>query len=428
MEPTLSQTLITKRRTSTKGAPLMEQILYGKEVVGRRIKLCNTKAPQRTWEQAKVIDHDQNSGQHQLRFSDASVGWVGLTVLKFRWLGEPPQNAEPNPTFISSPKQEAAVGRRVRVWWPGMGKWYMGLVKSYDAPQDKHRIDYKDGDFGIVSLRHEAVMWLDDAGNSLGCSGPPAAAVAALPSAAVTAITNNQRSQTTSDCDSAHSKKASASAARNQQLSQELSAMASAMAYATAAVAAAAAASSGAAQQHSTISSAAAPTLMPLSICHHTAVRNVSNGEAPSNASCDTVSLPRPASRMVSLQAVTAHTTPPVSASSCLIGLPALSAPLVNGLRPRLGMSASAPISQAMQSTPQQQLYQQPQQQHTDRSSVDQPVGLVNVLTSTVVSELCELKGSYEELLPCRSEVLIAVQQGSVLAANSALQNSVSIR
>jgi len=49
----------------------------------------------------------------------------------------------------------------VKVFWPGMGKWYAGKVSAYDGRSSKHTILYKDGDVQKLVLRHEAVVWLD---------------------------------------------------------------------------------------------------------------------------------------------------------------------------------------------------------------------------------------------------------------------------
>lgn len=50
---------------------------------------------------------------------------------------------------------------QVKVFWPGMGKWYAGKVAAYDGRSNKHTILYKDGDVQKLMLRHEAVVWPD---------------------------------------------------------------------------------------------------------------------------------------------------------------------------------------------------------------------------------------------------------------------------
>lgn len=50
---------------------------------------------------------------------------------------------------------------QVKVFWPGMGKWYAGKVAAYDGRSAKHTILYKDGDVQRLTLRQEAVVWPD---------------------------------------------------------------------------------------------------------------------------------------------------------------------------------------------------------------------------------------------------------------------------
>ena len=60
-----------------------------------------------------------------------------------------------------------------------MGRYYQGLVKSYDAASDKHRVDYCDGDSVEHELRHEAVIWISAADAAAAVTTTPAAAVMA---------------------------------------------------------------------------------------------------------------------------------------------------------------------------------------------------------------------------------------------------------
>lgn len=50
---------------------------------------------------------------------------------------------------------------QVKVFWPGMGRWYAGKISSYDGRSGRHTIQYKDGDVQKVLLKHEAVLFLD---------------------------------------------------------------------------------------------------------------------------------------------------------------------------------------------------------------------------------------------------------------------------
>ena len=50
---------------------------------------------------------------------------------------------------------------QVKVFWPAMGRWYIGKVKTFDAKSGKHTVQFKDGDKREYIMRHEAVVWLD---------------------------------------------------------------------------------------------------------------------------------------------------------------------------------------------------------------------------------------------------------------------------
>lgn len=50
---------------------------------------------------------------------------------------------------------------QVKVFWPAMGRWYIGRVSAFDAKSGRHTVQFKDGDKRGYVLRHEAVAWLD---------------------------------------------------------------------------------------------------------------------------------------------------------------------------------------------------------------------------------------------------------------------------
>ncbi len=50
---------------------------------------------------------------------------------------------------------------QVKVFWPGMCKWYAGRVGAYDAQTGQHTILYRDGDVKQHALQHEALLWTD---------------------------------------------------------------------------------------------------------------------------------------------------------------------------------------------------------------------------------------------------------------------------
>ena len=55
------------------------------------------------------------------------------------------------------------VNMRIRVLWPSMQKWYLGTIVSFNAATKHHAVHFKDGDQAEYDLRHEAVVWLNQA-------------------------------------------------------------------------------------------------------------------------------------------------------------------------------------------------------------------------------------------------------------------------
>ena len=54
---------------------------------------------------------------------------------------------------------ESVVGKRLRVRW-AKGKYYTGVVDSYDESIGKHRIKYDDGDVRDYILERKTVEWI----------------------------------------------------------------------------------------------------------------------------------------------------------------------------------------------------------------------------------------------------------------------------
>jgi hypothetical protein len=157
--------------------------LYAGEVVGRRCAILRCARASRAswWDRAKVQDWDGAKRQHKLLYlSDGrSEEWLSLGDVKFKWEGPPPAGAGPNPTHRPELDRAAAVGRRLRLYWPAMQRWYVGQVKGYDAKTDKHTVRYKDGDAQQLCLRHEPVLWLEDDGSGGGGGGSGSGGAAA---------------------------------------------------------------------------------------------------------------------------------------------------------------------------------------------------------------------------------------------------------
>lgn len=56
--------------------------------------------------------------------------------------------------------QEQWLGRRLRVQWAG-GKFYAGVITSYDPETGKHQVTYEDGDVRTYRLDKKTIQWLN---------------------------------------------------------------------------------------------------------------------------------------------------------------------------------------------------------------------------------------------------------------------------
>ena len=142
--------------------------IYAAEVVNRsgRRKIT-TKHAKSTWEDFTILDYELASGKHRIRWDkpkDRPDEWLYLADLRFKWTEVQGPGAAPNPNYKPSPEfcRERAVNRKLKVYWPLMGRWYQGQVKAYNPHTDEHTIWYHDGDAQTFVLKHEPVIWLDD--------------------------------------------------------------------------------------------------------------------------------------------------------------------------------------------------------------------------------------------------------------------------
>jgi len=146
-------------------------VVCGKEVCGRKLDIWDEAMGD--WRDGEVIKFKPSLREHLIRFLDGpSEGvseeetWFDMSKQKFRWLSAAPEDAAPNPSYRKAPKRKAAVGCTVKVYWTGMGKWYLGKVLDYDNDTKLHTVKYRDGDVQTLSLRHEAVIYVDGGGKA----------------------------------------------------------------------------------------------------------------------------------------------------------------------------------------------------------------------------------------------------------------------
>jgi DNA mismatch repair protein MSH6 len=73
--------------------------------------------------------------------------------------------ASPTPTTTPPPPSSSHshfIGKRIKVYWPLDDAWYEGVVKSFDAVTNKHRIRYDDDEEESIDISKEKIEWLQD--------------------------------------------------------------------------------------------------------------------------------------------------------------------------------------------------------------------------------------------------------------------------
>ena len=145
-------------------------VVCGKEVCGRKLALWDDAMGD--WRDGEVVRFKPSLREHLIRFLDRVSGsvkqeenWFELSKHRFQWLSPVSEDAVANPSYRKAPKRKAAVGSQVKVFWTGMGKWYLGKVLDYDTETKLHTVKYKDGDVQTLALRHEAVIYMDAGGD-----------------------------------------------------------------------------------------------------------------------------------------------------------------------------------------------------------------------------------------------------------------------
>ena len=139
------------------------ELIAGDEVVGREISVFQGSVKNPEWWDGKIVEFKPESAEHLIRYhrEHRSEQWLQLSGQPFQWKGSPASSAASNPTVIGIKLNDSILGRRVKVFWPTMCKWYLGCIKEYDPKAGRHTIKYKDGEVKDHALRNEAVWWLD---------------------------------------------------------------------------------------------------------------------------------------------------------------------------------------------------------------------------------------------------------------------------
>ena len=162
--------------TPKKAKPAVSEpdLIAGPEVIGREISVFQGSVKNPEWWDGRVVEFNSEAAQHLVRYhrEHRSEQWLHLDGQPFQWKGSPPPTAAPNPSVKGIRLNDSLLGRKVKVFWPAMSKWYLGCIKEYDPHASKHTIKYKDGEIKIHALRNEAVWWLDTSDAKSNPSSP----------------------------------------------------------------------------------------------------------------------------------------------------------------------------------------------------------------------------------------------------------------
>lgn len=142
-----------RKRKATDAAPS----IFGPEVVGRKVAVLWRKPG--AWYEGKIHAYFEKTKKHLVKYDDGDEAEVNLARERFQFLTNPKPGSAPNSTYHGSPKGKEAVGKKVKVYWPAMGRWYVGRIKDYEKASGKHLIAYQDGEQHLVHLRNEAVRY-----------------------------------------------------------------------------------------------------------------------------------------------------------------------------------------------------------------------------------------------------------------------------
>ena len=157
-----------------KSAVSEPNLIAGPEVIGREISVFQGSVKNPEWWDGRVVEFKPEAAQHLVRYhrEHRSEQWLHLNGQPFQWKGSPPPTAAPNPSVKGIRLNDSLLGRKVKVFWPAMSKWYLGCIKEYNPHASRHTIKYKDGEIKTHALRNEAVWWLDTPDSKSSPSSP----------------------------------------------------------------------------------------------------------------------------------------------------------------------------------------------------------------------------------------------------------------
>jgi hypothetical protein len=131
----------------------------GPEAIGREIAIWSKSTGD--WPKGIILAFHKDTNLHTIKSPTSGERTIDLSRIRWQWVKRPTLDSTPNPTFDKKYTGEAAIGCKVRCFWPGMGRWYTGKVQTYDGKTQQHTVKFRDGDIQHYVMKHEAMLFLD---------------------------------------------------------------------------------------------------------------------------------------------------------------------------------------------------------------------------------------------------------------------------
>jgi hypothetical protein len=107
-----------------------------------------------------VLAFHAPTGQSLVEYGDGTLAWEVLGRKKVVWGGPGVPVRDLAPGEAVPPTGEAAVGRRVGVWWESTKSLFYGVVTAFDKGRGRHMVQYDDGDKKLTELYRRRVHWV----------------------------------------------------------------------------------------------------------------------------------------------------------------------------------------------------------------------------------------------------------------------------
>ena len=111
-----------------------------------------------------VLAFHAPTGQSLVEYDEGTLAWEVLGGKKVVWGGPGVPMRELAPGEAVPPTGEAAVGRRVGVWWESTKSLFYGVVTAFDKGRGRHMVQYDDGDKKLTELHRRRVHWVPPGG------------------------------------------------------------------------------------------------------------------------------------------------------------------------------------------------------------------------------------------------------------------------